>query len=225
MNKLMSNSSSAADLLTNRVATKERILRAALEAFALDGFAGVSMRRILANAGVNAAAGHYHFGSKQALYDAVVLRHMLPLNDARITSLKKLENSVGDGDRHVQLAQIIRVYIEPHVDYAVSSSEGKFYNMLIVRFLVESEAMTQHIYHEAIHPLRQHFSKRLIRCFPNLTLEKADRCFRLMALVMGGEVAESFNSLNDVRLREGKIREIVTFIEGGLQALISLETN
>jgi AcrR family transcriptional regulator len=44
------------------------VLAAATELFASRGFHGTSMRDIAARAGANVAAGHYHYGSKRALY-------------------------------------------------------------------------------------------------------------------------------------------------------------
>ncbi|RME65412.1 MAG: TetR family transcriptional regulator, partial [Alphaproteobacteria bacterium] len=52
--------------------TRGRLLRAALAQFAQYGFEGASVREITAAAGANLAAVNYHFGSKEALYHAVV---------------------------------------------------------------------------------------------------------------------------------------------------------
>jgi TetR/AcrR family transcriptional regulator, regulator of cefoperazone and chloramphenicol sensitivity len=52
-------------------ATRERLLDAALEVFARDGFRGATIERICRRAGANIAAAHYHFGDKRRLYAAV----------------------------------------------------------------------------------------------------------------------------------------------------------
>ena len=54
--------------------TRRRILDEGLDLFADRGFAGTTTRAIGAAAGVNIATIDYHFGGKQALYDAVVVR-------------------------------------------------------------------------------------------------------------------------------------------------------
>jgi AcrR family transcriptional regulator len=51
--------------------TRRRLLDAALEVFARDGFRGATIARICRRAGANIAAAHYHFGDKQKLYQAV----------------------------------------------------------------------------------------------------------------------------------------------------------
>lgn len=53
------------------VETRRAILRAAEECFAASGFAGATTRQVAAEAGVNVATLHYHFGSKANLYRAV----------------------------------------------------------------------------------------------------------------------------------------------------------
>lgn|SRR5580765_5629724 len=52
-------------------ATRRRLLDAALEVFARDGFRGATIERICRRAGANIAAAHYHFGDKRRLYAAV----------------------------------------------------------------------------------------------------------------------------------------------------------
>lgn len=48
--------------------TGDRVLAAATDLFARRGFHGTSIRDIAERAGVNVAAGHYHYGSKKGLY-------------------------------------------------------------------------------------------------------------------------------------------------------------
>ena len=73
--------------------TRTRILDAAEELFMLHGFEGTSMRSLTAKAGVNLAAVNYHFGSKDALIEAVFRRRLDPMNVARIAALDALEAS------------------------------------------------------------------------------------------------------------------------------------
>src|ERR671936_54679 len=71
--------------------TRTRILDAAEELFMQHGFEGTSMRLLTAKAGVNLAAVNYHFGSKDALIEAVFHRRLDPMNVARMAELDKLE--------------------------------------------------------------------------------------------------------------------------------------
>ena len=56
--------------------TRTRILDAAEELFMQHGFEATSMRLLTAKAGVNLAAVNYHFGSKDALIEALFRRRV-----------------------------------------------------------------------------------------------------------------------------------------------------
>ena len=51
--------------------TRARLLEAAVEVFAEEGFRGATIQRICKLATANIAAAHYHFGDKEGLYAAV----------------------------------------------------------------------------------------------------------------------------------------------------------
>ena len=75
--------------------TQTRILDAAEELFMQHGFEGASMRMLTAKAGVNLAAVNYHFGSKDALIEAVFRRRLDSMNAERIAELDRLETDAG----------------------------------------------------------------------------------------------------------------------------------
>ena len=69
--------------------TVDRILDAAEILFAEKGFSETSLRSITGKAKVNLAAVNYHFGSKNALIQAVFNRFLSPLNDLMVIGLKE----------------------------------------------------------------------------------------------------------------------------------------
>jgi len=82
--------------------TRGQIIAAARQAFAAKGFAGVSMRAIAADAGVDAALIHHYFDSKQQLFLATVA---LPTD-----LLQRLE-LVGAGDRKDLGERLVRTVL------------------------------------------------------------------------------------------------------------------
>ena len=72
--------------------TRDRLLDAAERLLAERGLAGTSVRAVCAEAGANVAAVHYHFGSKDALADAVLERRMGELTKRRVAMLEPLES-------------------------------------------------------------------------------------------------------------------------------------
>ncbi|MEX2366654.1 MAG: TetR/AcrR family transcriptional regulator, partial [Pseudohongiellaceae bacterium] len=77
--------------------TVDRILDAAEELFAERGFAETSLRMITSEAGVNLAAVNYHFGSKNALIQAVFARFLTPFSNTLEASFDELEDLTGAG--------------------------------------------------------------------------------------------------------------------------------
>ena len=88
-------------------ATRERILDAAEELFSENGFDATSVRAITAKAGVHLAAMNYHFGSKDALIQAVFQRRVEPMNRERIRPLDEAEAAAGA--RGPELESILEV--------------------------------------------------------------------------------------------------------------------
>ena len=75
--------------------TKARILDVAERLFMEHGFSATSLRMITGEAKVNLASVNYHFGSKEALIEAVFTRRLSPLNHERIKHLEELEAAAG----------------------------------------------------------------------------------------------------------------------------------
>ena len=110
--------------------TRERILDAAERLFARRGFHGVSIRDITSAADVDVALANYHFGSKQGLLEAVVLRRAEDLNSERIA---RLDAVIGDArGQPPQLEEIIDAFTHPLLDRSSRGSVGwKSYFALI----------------------------------------------------------------------------------------------
>jgi AcrR family transcriptional regulator len=77
--------------LRGAAATKERLLDAAEALFMEHGFEATSLRLITAAAGANLAAANYHFGSKEAMFEAVLTRRLDPMNQERVELLDRFE--------------------------------------------------------------------------------------------------------------------------------------
>ena len=76
--------------------TRTRLLDAGRRVFARRGYEGASVRAITREAEANLGAVTYHFGSKRALYEAVVDRALAPLRD-RVTEAAASSRTPLDG--------------------------------------------------------------------------------------------------------------------------------
>jgi AcrR family transcriptional regulator len=104
------------------VATKDRILDAAEALFMEHGFEATSLRSITAAAGVNLAAVNYHFGSKEELFQAVLMRRLDPMNQERVALLDSLEQAAAPGP--VPCEQILSAMFAPALKLARDPERG-----------------------------------------------------------------------------------------------------
>ena len=113
-----------------RPSTRDKLLDCAEALFGQHGLEGVSLRTINTEAGLSPAALHYHFGSKDALVEAMLERRMPALMERRSRLLDKLsESDTTPGTREVLAALVL-----PLVDLlAEGRDEGLRYLRLIHR--------------------------------------------------------------------------------------------
>lgn len=117
------------------MSTKQRIIEAAEHLFAEGGIAATSLRHITSRAGVNLAAVNYHFGSRDALIEAVYARRLQPLNMERLRRLDELETA----GRPISLEDLIRAFIEPVLRISRDEELG---GPLFIRMLGQSYTET-----------------------------------------------------------------------------------
>ena len=92
--------------------TRREILAAASEAFAAAGYVGATTRAVASRAGVNVATLHYHFGSKEGLYRAVLeaagrgTLTTIPPGDAADTVARLVDALLRFGEEHPGLARL-----------------------------------------------------------------------------------------------------------------------
>src|ERR1700735_7655 len=95
--------------------TKRKLLDAAERMFAEHGYGAVSLRQIIAEAGVNLAAIHYHFGSKQELLDEVIMRRGGPVNRERLERWERLQAQPG---AQPAVEQVLEAFLMPMAEAA-----------------------------------------------------------------------------------------------------------
>ncbi|MEH6409079.1 MAG: TetR/AcrR family transcriptional regulator [Hyphomonas sp.] len=87
------------------------ILDAAEAQFARHGYDGVNLRAIAREAGVDVALANYHFGKKQDLFDAVLMRRAEVLNGWRLKALTDAMAKASPAAPSVEA--IVRAYLGP----------------------------------------------------------------------------------------------------------------
>ncbi|MEH6650178.1 MAG: TetR/AcrR family transcriptional regulator [Motiliproteus sp.] len=101
-------------------ATVQRILDTAVELFAQQGFEQVSVRDITTAAGVNLASVNYHFGSRDALVQAVAERYLTPLcRDME----RQLDDFEASGEK-LELETLLELLISAMLKAVEQDSQG-----------------------------------------------------------------------------------------------------
>jgi AcrR family transcriptional regulator len=200
--------------------TTDRILDAAEFLFAEQGYAA-SLREITTAAGVNLAAVNYHFGSKEELLVAVVLRRIEGANRTRLEALDRLERS---GDPSIE--QVIEVFLRPGLEIAADQEGGGAHFMrLIGRIHGDPDGPWQRILAAGVFDrVQARFLEALSRSVPDLS--QVDLLWRLH-LMVGAMVHTLVNpealltmsgGACDPRDPERSIAQLVSFLAGGFRA-------
>ncbi len=204
--------------------TRTRIIEAAEALFMLHGFEGTSLRMLTARAGVNLAAVNYHFGSKDALIEALFRRRLDPMNAERAAGLARLETEAGG--RPLAPAAIIRAFIAPSLRmFEDARGGGRNFIRLLGRAYTDPSrglrALMGQLYADAMTRYRDAFRRalpglpheelswRLYFMFGTLsyTLTATDT----MQLIAGSKQADRY----DARLIE---QRLLAFLTAGLLA-------
>lgn len=90
--------------------TRTAILNAAEQLYAERGFSDVTLRDIVAAAGVNLAAVNYHFGSKDELIAELFVTRSIATNRERLNELKSAEEA---GGGHAPIDAVVHALVGP----------------------------------------------------------------------------------------------------------------
>ncbi|MEP3277799.1 MAG: helix-turn-helix domain-containing protein [Stappiaceae bacterium] len=113
--------------------TRTRIVRSAEKLFAEHGIAGTSVRMITDDANANIAAVNYHFGGKDQLIRAIVIRRVMEIDEVRSKGLDALISSSISENRVPSLNEVVRCYLDPIIEHGFDHERGKM--RPFVRFL------------------------------------------------------------------------------------------
>jgi len=203
--------------------TRERILDAAEDLFARRGISGSSLRAVTGRAGVNLAAVHYHFGSKQALLDAVVERRARPINASRMRALARIGEDGRNGTPTVEA--ILRAFFLPGLHSLQELPTKKDTLMrLLSRIEAQPPEVVEDLFRRHFGEVCSHYIAALERALPHLpSAQVADR-FRF-AIAIVTRVLSGYLDLDTIPLHppsavgdEEHFEHAVAFSVAGLEA-------
>jgi TetR/AcrR family transcriptional regulator, regulator of cefoperazone and chloramphenicol sensitivity len=161
------------EMPADRTATKQRVVAAASALFAERGFQGTTARDIAQRAGVNLAAGHYHFGSKETLYLEVLraqfadIMPALEQRGARLTAGRRLGRAA--------LRELLRARVTAMLALLLGPPPA-LHGTLMMREMCDPSAALPDIVDQFIQPQKRELEEIIAALAPTLGRQAVERC-------------------------------------------------
>ena len=198
--------------------TRTRILDSAEYLFSEHGVNGASLRTIVAHAGVNTAAVHYHFGSKQGLLAAVFARHTIPIAEERLQLLAACAEAEGGPP---MLHQIISAFLEPGMR---GRHGGATFARLRARMAADASDETRALLARHFDDSSTQFLRALAKALPHLPPRDLHWRFHFMLGTMvytmanPGRIQALTNNACDPSDMDASLNYLVPFLAQGFLA-------
>ena len=213
------------------LATREAILGACERLFMQHGHEATPLRQIAREAGVNLAATHYHFGSKEALIQTVLKRRLAALNTQRLAALDALEHEAQGAP--LKPSQIVDAFFGTLLRMANGSQgpEGRNVLALLERTMSDPASFVHAFISREYMPVLDRFRDALFRALPQVPREEIIWRFQFMlgatsyaivgpcALYQAAGLAPTDSQANhaDAELTL-RLPRLMSFLMGGLRA-------
>ncbi|MFV0283215.1 MAG: TetR/AcrR family transcriptional regulator [Castellaniella sp.] len=206
------------------ILTRDAILDAAERLFAEYGHDNTSMRQITQAAQVNLSAVNYHFGSKDALVQAVFQRRLDALNDERLSILDDLEAKAGG--QPLKPSAIVEAYFGPLVRHACSAgAERRAFMPLQTSTMSDPNGAISALFAAERSAVAHRFTRALLTALPCVPEAEIVWRFHFMLgatayAIMGAESSSRVLNLpggNDIDAQT-LLARLMAFLLGGLRA-------
>lgn len=202
--------------------TRERLLDAAERLFAERGFEGASMRALAQTAGASLSSTNYHFGTKEALLQAVLRRRAGPMNAVRLQRLDEAEYSAGDGP--VALDEILDAFVRPLFEVRAADSTNRMRPAWIATRLFSDPApLVSRIRSELFIDVDARFLAALARALPQRPRHEIEIAYQLTNGLLihfaAGRVFDSAPDRDPDGEGEAVLRELLAYAGAGLHRL------
>jgi AcrR family transcriptional regulator len=194
------------------IETKQKIMDVAERLFGEQGYDATSLRHIIAEAGVNLAAVHYHFGSKEDLLLEVVMRKIGPVNERRLALLDQAEKKAAPNS--VPVEKVLETFLVPSLEV----NKGPAFVKLMGR--LHADGVATEIFLKHFEPMITRFRTAFRRALPELSEEELDWRSHFMVgamahMLTGKPVLRPAASSDDPRL---VVQYLIAFLSGGFHA-------
>jgi AcrR family transcriptional regulator len=207
------------------VRTRQTIVAAAGRLFASNGFHGVSMRQIAAEARVPTALVSYHFKSKLGLYRAVFQAHAAEFTDARVARLETFDASA-DPERAVR--ELLEIFVQPVIEMSAAPG-GRDFARLVARETNEPREAERGVLAEFMDPVARSIISNLAKIFPDVDKATIHWAFLFSsgALAINHAATGRIERLSDGLCQSQNPREfvdrLIDFVTGGILTAVQAD--
>ena len=200
--------------------TKTSLLDAAEHLFARKGLAGASMRMIAERANAPQSLLHYHFGTKEKLFEAVFARRAEQINSRRRERLSAL---MGQGTLPA-IEDVLDALFRPTLEPLAGPSGLGDFPMILGSAATSDEPLAKRLIHEHYDPIAALFTDAFARVL-GLERETAVWGYFIVTSASTQLMARTgrIERFSDGRIAEGEveplIRNLIRFAAAGLRAL------
>jgi len=201
--------------------TKDRLLDAAEQLFAEHGFEGTSMRAVTQAADTSVSAANYHFGSKQALVAAALVRRLEPLNRKRLATLAEVEAAGNGAPPGVEA--VLEAFLRPSFEAKREGDPGRFsYRHVAAQLYADPHETMAALKVEIFAPVIARFIDALAKALPDLAREELGLRFHFVIGAMIHVISGHADDLSEGDAREpaddAVLRQVVAFAAAGMRA-------
>lgn len=205
-----------------RRGVRNDIMDAAERVFATLGFAGTTTRAIADAARVNLGLIHYHFSSKEALFQQVIARRSAQVNAHRRTLL----GEVLARPESVTIERILEALVRPTTELSSAHGPtGQHYSRIIVQIASGTDERSIHLTGENFNGIALEFIDAMEKHLPGLGRENAAWAYMnaisvsLSMMARTGRVTALSGGLCNEDDTEASIRRTIDYLAAGTRAL------
>ena len=200
--------------------TVDRLLDTAEKLFAEHGYDGVGMRQLAGEAKVNLGAATYHFGSKAALFTETFMRRFRPTNAERLRLLNQAEAAAGG--KPLPVETIVECMIRPPFESGIAHP---VFHLFLARNLFKPPPFLFAALHKDLAPNVERFIDAFRRALPGLPddLLGLRSMWGMGVLLQFSARAREIPGMDNPKLHEPFLREMVRFISAGMQSKPALD--
>lgn len=207
---------------SDRADRRTRILDAAEEMFAADGFEGTALRTISKHADVDLALIAHYFGSKQSLFETVLARRADEIHRERV---ELLEDCRSRTRAEPTLEGLVDAFLRPIFRRAHADPEWHNYLRLLARLSVNREGVNR--IGKLYDPTAKYFINAMRANAPEASDEQLYWAYYLLlgGLVFVGSDNRRLDRLSEGRFSSGDYKTaykyLIQFVAGGISSVLS----